>query len=147
MRTPRRIQLSRAKGWRKPQNAIVVARPTRWGNPFVVGTHGTRAEVVGAHARLLQGFIATSDGPATDMQRQYAYYVKDNIGALRDHDLACWCSLDGPCHADLLLALANQHDLDGTLARALYRAGDPPHGYTCPALSLLPFRPAFVTRR
>jgi hypothetical protein len=26
---------------------------------------------------------------------------------LRGRDLACWCSLDGPCHADVLLKVAN----------------------------------------
>ena len=31
---PRRVQLSRRRGWRKPDNTVVVARPTKWGNPF-----------------------------------------------------------------------------------------------------------------
>ncbi|WP_156803257.1 DUF4326 domain-containing protein, partial [Mycobacterium gordonae] len=31
---PSRIQLRRTKGWRKPEGAIVVARPSKWGNPF-----------------------------------------------------------------------------------------------------------------
>ncbi len=26
---------------------------------------------------------------------------------LRGKDLACWCPLDGPCHADVLLEIAN----------------------------------------
>ena len=33
---PVRFQLKRTAGWRKPENSISVARPTRWGNPFVV---------------------------------------------------------------------------------------------------------------
>ncbi|MBX7433477.1 DUF4326 domain-containing protein [Mycobacterium sp. Y57] len=33
---PQRIRLRRTKGWRKPDSTIVVARPTRWGNPFPV---------------------------------------------------------------------------------------------------------------
>ena len=41
--TPKRIQLSRKKGWRKPEGAIVVARPSRWGNPFKVGDAGITA--------------------------------------------------------------------------------------------------------
>jgi len=33
---------------------------------------------------------------------------KDEIrAALRGHDLACWCALDQPCHADVLLEIAN----------------------------------------
>jgi Domain of unknown function (DUF4326) len=42
---PNRIQLSRRKGWRKPPGAVVVARPSRWGNPYRVADHG-RAEAV-----------------------------------------------------------------------------------------------------
>lgn len=34
---PKRIQLRRTKGWRKPPNTVVVARPSKWGNPFVLG--------------------------------------------------------------------------------------------------------------
>ena len=33
-------------------------------------------------------------------------HIKD-VGLLAGHDLACWCPLDGPCHADVLLELAN----------------------------------------
>jgi hypothetical protein len=38
--TPRRIQLHRTKGWRKPPGAVIVARPTRRGNPYNVAEHG-----------------------------------------------------------------------------------------------------------
>ena len=34
---PERIHLRRAKGWRKPESAITVARPSSWGNPFRLG--------------------------------------------------------------------------------------------------------------
>jgi Domain of unknown function (DUF4326) len=40
MTTPQRVQQHRAKGWRKPDGAISVARPHKWGNPFAVGEHG-----------------------------------------------------------------------------------------------------------
>jgi hypothetical protein len=42
MTRPRRIQIRRTKGWRKPEGAISVARPHKWGNPFKVGEHGIR---------------------------------------------------------------------------------------------------------
>ncbi len=29
------------------------------------------------------------------------------LHALKGRDLACWCALDGPCHAEVLLVLAN----------------------------------------
>ena len=45
MTSPQRIQLRRTKGWRKPEGAIVVARPGKWGNPFTVGELG-RADAI-----------------------------------------------------------------------------------------------------
>ena len=84
---PKRIRLSRKKGWRKPDGAIVVARPTRWGNPFPV-VDGDR----GAAVEQYRAWLPTS-GP--------------DPAELRGRDLACWCPLDGPCHADVLLELAN----------------------------------------
>jgi hypothetical protein len=85
---PRRIQLRRIRGWRKPAGAIVVSRRTRWGNPFpVIGTD--RAAAVERYRRWL---------PTSGL----------DLAPLRRHDLACWCPLDQPCHADVLLELANQ---------------------------------------
>src|SRR5690606_13010392 len=52
---PTRIQLSRRKGWRMPPDTVKVDRSTRWGNPFVVGRHGTQAECVAHYARLVGG--------------------------------------------------------------------------------------------
>lgn len=36
MTVPPRIQRQRTKGWRMPEGAVYVGRPTRWGNPFAV---------------------------------------------------------------------------------------------------------------
>jgi hypothetical protein len=36
--SPERIQRRRAKGWRMPDGAVYVGRPTKWGNPWIVGT-------------------------------------------------------------------------------------------------------------
>ena len=91
---PRRIQLRRSKGWRKPPDTVVVARPSRWGNPFRVSVDGTRAEcVVRYRAALLAGELDVT--------------VDDVRTELRGHDLACWCPLDEACHADVLLEVAN----------------------------------------
>lgn len=62
---PERIQLRRTKGWRKPDGAIVVARPSRWGNPFIVGE-----EVDIGHA----GYQGWSVGWAGDPDEQEAYF-------------------------------------------------------------------------
>lgn len=112
---PARIQLSRRAGWRKPEGAIVVARPTRWGNPFTVGSpHIADAD------RAVQ-FYANWLSNTVDEKGRYAHGDTDYFGAesaarpthgaIRDalagHDLACWCPLDQPCHADVLLRIAN----------------------------------------
>ena len=94
---PERVRLSRAKGWRKPENTVTVARPSRWGNPFVIREHGgglTREEAVARfRAALLAGRL-----PFT------ADEVREE---LRGKDLACWCPLDAACHGDVLLEVAN----------------------------------------
>ena len=92
--TPHRVQLSRRKGWRIPERTIVVARPTRWGNPFRASTLEERKEAVAKY----RAWLKTADG------RQLAAEARQT---LRGHHLACWCSLDGPCHADVLLEMAN----------------------------------------
>ena len=93
MGKPRRLKLSRQKGARLPQGAVVVARPTKWGNPYRPDKL-TRAEAVANYRRdLLAGKLKVS--------------VADARSELAGHDLACWCSLDGPCHADVLIEIAN----------------------------------------
>ena len=99
---PRRIQRSRTKGWRMPEGAVYVGRPTRWGNPFVLGS----PEV----GRRPDG----SEWSIDDVLRWYRLWAlnemrdPDWIAPLRGLDLACWCPLDWPCHADVLLWLLNR---------------------------------------
>ena len=92
---PVRVRLSRAKGWRMPPNAVKVDRSTRWGNPFGVGPGCTRRQAVAAFALHL---AATEQASLRDEIRS----------ELRGKNLACWCPLDEPCHADVLLRLANE---------------------------------------
>ncbi len=92
---PRRIQRRRTKGWRMPENAVYVGRPTRWGNPFFTAELFkewlTAPEVSGglSHLAYLRGYLLGS------------------LPELRGKDLACWCPLGQPCHADVLLRIAN----------------------------------------
>lgn len=104
---PVRIQLSRKKGWRLPPNTVKVARPAAWGNPFRVGSidQQTGESILDrAHAvRLFRERWFEGDDPAwKDVMRDAA------IDELRGKNLACWCPLDKPCHADVLLEIANQ---------------------------------------
>jgi len=101
---PRRIKLSRRRGHRKPHDAVTVARPTFWGNPWRVGVHGDRAACVRAHADWLAGL--RDDAPDGESARD----VLARIGELRGKSLACWCHLNEQCHGDTLIALANGGD-------------------------------------
>jgi hypothetical protein len=92
---PQRIQLSRRRGWRKPPGAVVVARPSRWGNPHrpaAATVEAHRAAVAAYRADLLAGRLLVS--------------VEDVRRALAGRDLACWCRPELPCHADVLLEVA-----------------------------------------
>lgn len=103
--TPARIRLSRAAGWRKPAGAIVVARPGMFGNPFDARDLG-RAEAVLRHRLWLTGI-----GPDTHIVNGVAYnrrLVHRRIGELAGRTLCCWCPLDGPCHAETLIKLAEE---------------------------------------
>ena len=114
MTYPKRIQRKRTKGWRMPEGAVYVGRPTVYGNPFTV-MNGHR-----------QGWLIYDDRPesksggyvaAFDTKREAMGYAVKRFRAhmfrlwdltpLRGHDLTCWCPLDQPCHGDVLLELAN----------------------------------------
>jgi hypothetical protein len=89
MSKPKRIQRSRAKGWKMPANAIYVGRPTVWGNPYVVGSE------------LMNGETLTAE-KAVELYEQHLadnFSERDIRHCLHDKDLACSCALDEPCHA------------------------------------------------
>lgn len=113
---PKRIQLSRAAGWRLPPNAVVVARPSRWGNFYRVGEPMCRATIRrwGHSYRQFDGLDHCCPDRAEAVRRFGAVLAFDEAiwPTLREQlagkDLACWCPLDQPCHADVLLELANR---------------------------------------
>lgn len=97
---PERIRLRRTAGWHKPPGVVVVARPTKWGNPFRVAPDTSVPDRATAVARFRE-FVTGDYDPAE-------YPGREQIRAeLAGRDLACWCPLDGPCHADVLLEIAN----------------------------------------
>ena len=105
--TPRRIRLSRAKGWRLPEGAVNCSRPGPLGNPFKVGRDGTREECVRLYRTLLSGLVVFGPGATTDEQVDALNYLVDHREELRGRDLSCWCALDGPCHAEVILKAVN----------------------------------------
>lgn len=98
-----RIQRRRTKGWRMPEGAVYVGRPTKWGNPFT--GNGDRALAVARYREWL------GEARQIEVCAPTGYiYVQPRVGeilTLADLDLACWCPLDQPCHGDVLLELAN----------------------------------------
>lgn len=105
---PHRVQLRRAKGWRMPPNTVKVDRTTPWGNPFVVGRDGTQERCVQLFRNLLGGYLCLSSGPGMKDQQAYLAHAGAHVDELRGKNLACWCALDKPCHADVLLRVANK---------------------------------------
>lgn len=112
---PVRLQRSRARGWRMPEGAVYVGRPTRWGNPF---RHPDPAQAVAAYRRLLQGGTRSfaiepgglqfaRDAHPDTLHWAWLDWARLCLRDLRGRDLVCWCPLDQPCHADVLLELAN----------------------------------------
>jgi hypothetical protein len=83
----KRIQRKRSAGWRMPENTVYVGRPTRWGNPFRVGGLGVPTAIEKYRGWLNERLFADPDF----------------LLPLRGKDLACWCRVDQPCHADMLL--------------------------------------------
>ena len=159
MTAPVRIQRSRAKGWRMPEGAVYVGRPSRWGNPFPIDgewiTGAAQAFGYPAGPAFLRGTAValyrwwlTGELPIIGLEPNYGWSVEATEGSnggavwlrrtsdkgggvidvplrpdlapLRGRDLACWCPVGGwsgdvyatgalllPCHADVLLELAN----------------------------------------
>lgn len=120
----KRVQRTRVKGGGMPEGAVYVGRPTKWGNPFFhaqqflgldVALKLYRNTVTGMwnpalldglrynptiayddHCRFIERFTRFGESPLVSVRLD-----------LRGHDLACWCPLDRPCHADILLEIAN----------------------------------------
>ena len=103
MTTPIRIQRQRTKGWKMPPNTVYVGRPTQWGNPYKAGDV---IEVIGT-LNVERDRITAEDAVAL-FEARLTRWSKGHIRAhFRGKNLACFCRLDQPCHADVLLKIAN----------------------------------------
>lgn len=124
MTSPVRVQLSRKKGWKMPENTVKVSRPSKWGNlykvvecgrwmddgsPAFAGRHDWEVNYplfrskTEAAQRAVNCFVECLDSDLPGWKT-----MRNNLHELRGKNLACWCRLDQPCHADVLLARANQ---------------------------------------
>ena len=110
---PKRIQRKRIKGWRMPEGTVNVTRPGKWANPFRIGGwfemgRGGWLWVEAAEGYQTAEYTRISDSQmAVDWYRRLKTQRPHDFSELRGKDLACWCPLGSPCHADVLLELAN----------------------------------------
>lgn len=105
---PKRIQRKRTKGWKMPEGAVYVGRPTRWGNPFFVGHHcQTYKEAVDKYAHYMLPYSHHGEYSSMVDFMLSETNLSEMMNELAGKDLACWCPLDRPCHADFLLEMAN----------------------------------------
>lgn len=105
MSGPGRLRRSRGRGYRMPEGAVYVGRPTRWGNPFPIGVYvRTHAELGQEEARRL----AVKDYENELLAGRLRVSVDDVRRELRGKDLVCWCRPGEACHADVLLRIANE---------------------------------------
>ncbi len=89
---PVRIQRRRTRGWRMPDYTVYVGRPSKWGDPWETADE----------YRL---WLCRLDLGWKPFRRSR---ILHDMCELRGLNLACWCPLDQPCHADVLLELANK---------------------------------------
>lgn len=101
--TPHRIQRKRTKGWRMPAGAVYVGRPSRWGNPYRITDYrrSSKFEVLNS-GRAVDSFERDLLAGMLDIT------IDDVRRELRGKDLCCWCPPGKPCHADVLLRVANE---------------------------------------
>lgn len=77
-----------------PKDCVYIGRPSKWGNPFYIGTHGSRKQVI----------------------EKYENYLKNNkkllndLNELIDRPLKCFCA-PLPCHGDVLLKYINDIEM------------------------------------
>lgn len=78
-----------------PEGAVYVGRSSKWGNPFIMQSESDREDVVYLYRERLVAQVR---------------FGEVDLSALRGKDLVCWCPLDQPCHADILLEIANSRE-------------------------------------
>lgn len=114
--TPQRIQRRRTKGWQMPEGAVYVGRPSRWGNRFKPGMFNVvldREMTVRDTVERFRANLAAQLEAAENNPLLWAA-TKSSLDELRGKDLVCWCPLAEPCHADVLLEIANRSEVHAT---------------------------------
>jgi hypothetical protein len=114
MTAPVRIQLSRRARFSlqatsraiNGREAVSVARPTRWGNPYKAGDTVHRGPSFSGRDEVVR-----DAAHAVELYRRWLFTQarsENLLPLLRGKNLACWCKPGDPCHADVLLEMANR---------------------------------------
>ena len=127
MTEPVRLQLSRKRGFNLQEHsravngldAVNVARPGKWGNPFRVGYHGDANECVMMYRGCMTGPFNKTLADVWRVTGGGDYSILLGLSGpwmseLRGKNLACWCKPGEPCHADVLIELANRPTPSGS---------------------------------
>jgi hypothetical protein len=132
---PRRIQRKRTRGWRVPANTVYVGRPTRWGNPAQIVDVSRALTWAGERAWRVRSDVGAwiSEDLATKAEAQavaveWYYdaivvptlrYEPGWLEPLRGMNLACWCPVGAPCHADVLLFILSEIEAERPIPQEL----------------------------
>lgn len=125
-----RVVRTRKNGWKKPFNTVFVSRPTKYSNPFKLekgNIYGDASHRTGdqypwvliepapenIHARLVELYREWLAGNNPWDIIPVPFTDKDIMEELFNHDLACYCPLDRPCHADVLLEIMKKPHTHG----------------------------------
>lgn len=77
---------------RKDEYDVYIGRPSKWGNPFVIGKDGARDEVVAKYRTYL---LANP-------------ILMDALPTLRGKRLGCYCAPNKLCHGSILAEYADR---------------------------------------
>lgn len=107
---PVRVQRKRSKGWKMPENTVYVGRPTKWGNPFKIGEKYMPTQEISQNFTKwgLCEDNEMSVGFYKEWIKKQNYLIADIKKELKGKNLACFCPINKPCHADILLEIANR---------------------------------------
>ena len=107
--SPVRVTLSRKKGWRMPANTVKVCRPSKYGNPLHVADvlEHHDGDKLAAQADCVRSYLRLIEEGVTDSCDDAPPSIGEIRRDLAGKNLACWCKQGTPCHADVLLELAN----------------------------------------
>lgn len=108
---PKRIQRKRSKGWKMPFNAVYVGRPGYFGNPFKIGQKISGRDLGNNFGEIILDStekVLLAYRFWLDNSMKGAAIKKEAPSLLGGRDLACWCKEGEPCHANILLELANK---------------------------------------